>query len=158
MNYTRGRTRREGCRSNKFILLCKRRQQNENIIIINGTEVFGQIRKLWRLAERKAETYSGSRNGQSNRIWNRSGRFCSPCGTARTAERGSYARSCQLDFSQGTAKPSHNRGRSKGPENTLFKCSLSLWMKEQRKHVLKRNFRPPFPGNGKISLETVKNN
>ena len=29
-------------------------------------------------------------------------------------------------------------------------------MKEQRKRVLKRNFRPPFPGNGKIRLETVK--
>ena len=29
-------------------------------------------------------------------------------------------------------------------------------MKEQRKMVLKRNFRPPFPGNGKLSLETVK--
>ena len=37
------------------------------------TEVFGQMRKLWRLAERKAETYSCSGNGQSNRIWNRSG-------------------------------------------------------------------------------------
>lgn len=68
VNYTRGRIRREGCRSNNFILLCKRKQQNENIIIINGTEVFGQMRKLWRLAERKAETYSCSRNGQSNRI------------------------------------------------------------------------------------------
>ena len=29
-------------------------------------------------------------------------------------------------------------------------------MKEQRKMVLKRNFRPQFPGNGKLSLETVK--
>ena len=29
-------------------------------------------------------------------------------------------------------------------------------MKEQRKQELKRNFRPLFPGNGKISLETVK--
>ena len=31
------------------------------------------MQKLWRLAERKAETYSGSRNGQSNCIWDRSG-------------------------------------------------------------------------------------
>lgn len=61
-----------------------------------------------------------------------------------------------VSFSQGTAKPSHNRGQRKGPENTLFKCSVGLWKKEQRQMVLKRNFRPPFPGNGKISLETVK--
>lgn len=68
VNYIRGRTRRKGCRSNNFILLCKRSQQNENIIIIKGTEVFGQMEKLRCLAERKAETYSGSRNGQSNPI------------------------------------------------------------------------------------------
>ena len=50
VNYIRGRTRRKGCRSNNFISLCKRSQQNENIIIINGTEVFGQMRtELWRL-------------------------------------------------------------------------------------------------------------
>ena len=46
----------------------KRSQHNENIIIINGTEVLGKIRKLRRLAERKAENLSGSRNGQSNHI------------------------------------------------------------------------------------------
>ena len=73
VNYIRGRTRPKGCRSNNFILLCKRSHQNENIIIIKGTEVFGQMQKLWRLAERKAETYSGSRNGQSDCIWDRSG-------------------------------------------------------------------------------------
>lgn len=73
VNYIRGRTRRNGCSSNNFILLCKRSQQNEIIIIINGTEVFGQMRKLWRLAERKGETCRGLRNGQSNRIWDRSG-------------------------------------------------------------------------------------
>ena len=57
------------------------------------------MQKLWRLAERKAETYSGSRNGQSNCIWDRSGGGGGggvEQGTARTAERGSYARSSQL--------------------------------------------------------------
>lgn len=34
VNYIRGRTRRKGCRSNNFILLRKRSQQNENIITI----------------------------------------------------------------------------------------------------------------------------
>ena len=36
----------------------KRSQHNENIIIINGTWVLNKMRKLWRLAERKAENLS----------------------------------------------------------------------------------------------------
>ena len=154
VNYIRGRTRRNGCSSNNLILLCKRSQQNEIIIIINGTEVFGQMRKLWRLAERKGETCSGSRNGQSNRIWDRSGGW----NRARHGLQSEALTQGLVNFSQGTAKLSHNCGRRRGPENTFFKCSLDLWMKEQRKQVLERNFGPLLPGNGKISLETVKNN
>ena len=65
VNYIRERTR---CRSNNFILLFKRSEYIEKIIIINGTGVLGQTQKMWSLAERKDETYCGSRNGQSDRI------------------------------------------------------------------------------------------
>lgn len=43
VNYIRERTR---CRSNNFILLFKRSEYIEKIIIINGTGVLGQTQKM----------------------------------------------------------------------------------------------------------------
>ena len=80
------------------------------------------MQKLWRLAERKAETYSGSRNGQSNCIWDRSGGRGGG-GVWNRARHGLQNEGLTqglLNFSQGTTKPSHNNGRWKGPENTLL--------------------------------------
>lgn len=80
-------------------------------MIINGTGVLGQMRKLWSLTESRDETYSGSRNCQPHQKQVKgTDEHGTDCRTMRTQ--------ALVNFSQMTAKLSRNRGRRKGSENT----------------------------------------
>ena len=95
VNYIRGRTRRKGCRSNNFILLRKRSQQNENIITIYRLRSLAKCGscgaspsvRLKPTAVRVMANPTASETGRGGG---------GKSGTARTAEPGSYASSCQL--------------------------------------------------------------
>lgn len=91
-------------------------------MIINGTGVLGQMRKLWSLTESRDETYSGSRNGQPHQKQ-----------VKGTDEHGTDCRIMRtqalVNLSQMTAKPSHNPGRRKGSENTPTDLVLFIFFR-----------------------------
>ena len=95
VNYIRGRTRRKGCRSNNFILLRKRSQQNENIITIYRLRSLAKCGSCG--ASPSVRLKPTAVRVMANPTASETGGGGGPqSGTARTAEPGSYASSCQL--------------------------------------------------------------
>lgn len=123
VNYIRGRTRRKGCRSNNFILLRKRSQQNENIITIY------RLRSLAKCGSCGASPSVRLKPTAVRVMANPTASETGRGGGGNQARHGLQNQALTqvlVNFIPGTAKPSHNRGQRKGPENTLFNCSVGL--------------------------------